>query len=324
MKHIIVLGGGGFIGGFLAKNFIDAGHNVTVVDIKDTKDWYQVHEQANNIVQDASKYDPMNEIFKAGKFDEVYNLACNMGGISFCELNQLDCGLSIEINTNLAKIIREHKPKKVFYSSSACVYNETKQTQSDSPALKESDAWPAQPDLLYGLEKLFSERIYYYLGKEYGIDVRVARFHNVYGPLGTWEGGREKAPAAAIRKIIQAKLSGNTVVPMWGDGLQTRSFMYIDDCVTGINKLMESDHVQPINLGSDELISIRALHDMAARFAGIEVTYDCNLSAPQGVRGRNSDNTLIKEVLGWAPSIKLEDGMKKTFDWIYSQMIEVK
>ena len=262
----------------------------------------------------------MDDIFKEGNFDEVYNFACNMGGIGFCELNQFDCGVSIEINTTTAKLAVKYRPKKIFYSSSACVYNETKQTSADSAALKESDAWPAQPDLLYGLEKLFSERLYYYLGKEHGIDVRIARFHNVYGPLGTFEGGREKAPAAAIRKVLEAQKSGNHRVNMWGDGLQTRSFMYIDDCVIGVNRLMESDFTDPINLGSDELISIKGLHDMAADVAGIKVEYDYDLTAPQGVRGRNSDNTLIKQVLGWSPSIPLKVGMEKTFNWIAEQM----
>ena len=318
--NILILGGGGFIGGFMAKNKIENGHAVTVVDIKSTDEWYQVHPEATNIVQDAAVFKKMESIFKTGKFDEVYNFACNMGGIGFCELNQFDCGMSIEINTTIAKLARKYKPKKVFYSSSACVYNETKQTSPDSVALKETDAWPAQPDLLYGLEKLFSERIYYYLGKEYGIDVRIARFHNVYGPLGTYEGGREKAPAAAIRKIITAKKTENPLVPMWGDGLQTRSFMYIDDCIEGVNRLMESDFKEPINLGSDELISIKGLHDLAAEIAGIRVDYKYDLSAPQGVRGRNSDNTLIKQVLGWAPSIKLAEGMRKTYSWIEEQM----
>lgn len=317
---ILILGGGGFIGGFMAKNKIENGHDVTVVDIKELDEWYQVHNKANNIVQDASVFKKMDKIFKIGKFDEIYNFACNMGGIGFCELNQFDCGMSIEINTTVAKLARKYKPKKLFYSSSACVYNETKQNSPDVIALKESDAWPAQPDLLYGLEKLFSERIYFYLGKEYGIDVRIARFHNVYGPLGTYEGGREKAPAAAIRKIIEAKKSNNAIVNMWGDGLQTRSFMYIDDCIEGVNRLMASDFKEPINLGSDELISIKGLHDLAAEIADIKVEYKHDLSAPQGVRGRNSDNTLIKQILGWAPSIKLAEGMRKTYAWINDQM----
>lgn len=318
--RILILGGGGFIGGFMAKNKIENGHEVTVVDIKEKEEWYQVHEASKNVVQDASIFKKMDKIFKMGKFDEVYNFACNMGGIGYCELNQLDTGMSIEINTTVAKLARKYKPKKLFYSSSACVYNETKQNSPDVVALKESDAWPAQPDLLYGLEKLFSERIYFYLGKECGVDVRIARFHNVYGPLGTYEGGREKAPAAAIRKIIEAKKSGNSVVNMWGDGLQTRSFMYIDDCVEGVNRLMESDFKEPINLGSDELISIKGLHDLAAEIAEIKVEYKHDLSAPQGVRGRNSDNSLIKKVLGWAPSIKLDEGMRKTYTWINEQM----
>lgn len=317
---ILILGAGGFIGGFMVKNKTENGHDVTAVDIKPLTDWYQLYDSVHNIEQDASCYENMEEIFEAGNFDEVYNFACNMGGIFFCETQQFDCGMSIEINTTVAKLARKYKPKKLFYSSSACVYNETKQNSPDVVALKESDAWPAQPDLLYGLEKLFSERIYFYLGKECGVDVRIARFHNVYGPLGTYEGGREKAPAAAIRKIIEAKKSGNSVVNMWGDGLQTRSFMYIDDCVEGVNRLMESDFKEPINLGSDELISIKGLHDLAAEIAEIKVEYKHDLSAPQGVRGRNSDNSLIKKVLGWAPSIKLDEGMRKTYTWINEQM----
>ena len=306
MKTALVLGAGGFIGGHWVKHLLKKDYKVIAQDIKPFREWYQVHENCMNIDRsNASDLYTVSTFMKGT--DEVYNFACNMGGIAFCEGNHLLTGLSININTAIIKAAIQLKPKKIFYSSSACVYNELKQTETNSPALREADAWPAQPDLLYGMEKLFSEELYRYLFKEYNIPVYIARLHNVYGPFGTWAGGREKAPAAAIRKILVAKREGGTVVPLWGDGQQTRSFMYIDDCIEGIDRIINCPSLvaKPINLGSDELTTIQRLHDIAALIADYKVNYHYSLDAPQGVRGRNSDNTLIEAVLGWKPSITL-------------------
>jgi len=320
MKKALVAGGGGFIGGFFAKNLLDKGYDVVVADIKPKDEWYQIHDKAKNYF-DTSMANLDNVLKVMDGCEEVYNFSCNMGGIGFCEQNHLQTGLSVEINTNIIKGAMKIKPKKIFYSSSACVYNENLQKDANDCGLKEADAWPAQPDLLYGMEKLFSEEMYKYLYKEYQIPVYIARFHNVYGPLGTWDGGREKAPAAAIKKMVTVAKDGvkKADVGMWGDGLQTRSFMYIDDCIEGLNRIINEPNLiaNSINLGSDEQITIKGLHDMAAKFADIEPNYIYDLDAPKGVRGRNSDNTKIKEILGWAPGIALIDGMKKTYDWIW-------
>lgn len=319
-KTAFVGGAGGFIGGFFVKSLIKKGYAVVTADIKPRHEWYQIHDEAENHFSTSLTDFKMVDTLIHGA-DEVYNFACNMGGIGFCENNHLMTGLSIEINTNLIKAALKHRPKKMFYSSSACVYNESKQTSTNNPGLKESDAWPAQPDLLYGLEKLFSEQMYKYLHKEHGIEVYITRFHNVYGPKGTWDGGREKAPAAALRKmikIVKGDADANSI-EIWGDGLQTRSFMYIDDCIEGIHKIVNEPKLiaTPINLGSDELVTIKYLHDLAADIAGVLPTYKYNLNAPLGVRGRNSDNTFIKQVLNWAPSTPLAEGMKKTYDWMF-------
>ncbi len=319
MKTALVLGAGGFIGGHWIKHLLKKGYKVTAQDIKPFSEWYQIHNgvyaAANSNASDLAVVTALMY-----NIDEVYNFACNMGGIAFCEGNHLLTGLSIGINTAIIKAAIERKPKKIFYSSSACVYNETKQADPNSPALRETDAWPAQPDLLYGMEKLFSEELYRYLYKEFNIPVYIARLHNVYGPFGTWAGGREKAPAAAIRKILEAKRDGRTKVLIWGDGEQTRSFMYIDDCIEGIDRIVNTPSLvaKPINLGSGELVSIHRLHDVAALIADYHVGYKFDLTAPQGVRGRNSDNTLIEAVLGWEPSTTLLNGMIETFNWILS------
>jgi nucleoside-diphosphate-sugar epimerase len=246
-----------------------------------------------------------------------------MGGMGFIENNKAKCMQSVLINTHLVSACKEENVSKYFYSSSACVYNASKQRATDLVALKEEDAYPADAEDGYGWEKLFSERMCRHFREDFGLDSRIARFHNVYGPLGTYDGGREKAPAAICRKVIEAKLSGNHEIEIWGDGLQTRSFMYIDDCVTGINKLMQSDFVDPINLGRDDLISINQLVDLAEGFADIKLKRNYKSDAPLGVRGRNSDNELIRSVLDWEPSITMQDGLKETYDWIYSQITSV-
>ncbi|MCP5025130.1 MAG: NAD-dependent epimerase/dehydratase family protein, partial [Actinomycetia bacterium] len=252
--------------------------------------------------------------------DQVYNLAADMGGMGFIENNKALCMLSVLINTHLLQAANDGGVGRYFFSSSACVYAAGKQTDPDVTALAEADAYPAMPEDGYGWEKLFSERMCRHFREDFGLVTRVARFHNVYGPYGTWQGGREKAPAAICRKIAEAKLSGRHEIDVWGDGLQTRSFMYIDDCLTGVRKLMDSEVVEPVNLGSAELVSINGLVDLVSDIAGIEVERHHDLSAPQGVRGRNSDNTLINELLGWEPTISLRDGMAQTYDWIWGQM----
>jgi nucleoside-diphosphate-sugar epimerase len=317
-KKILIAGGGGFIGGHLAKSLVSRGHDVRVVDVKPLDQWYQRTEGAENIVANLEEKDAC---FSASEgCDEVYNLACNMGGMGFIENNKALCMLSILINTHLLMAAKEFQIKKYLYSSSACVYAADKQTDTSVTALKEADAYPAMPEDGYGWEKLFSERMCKHFEEDFGMEVRVVRFHNVYGPDGTWRGGREKAPAALSRKIIEAKESGNLKIEVWGDGEQTRSFMYIDDCITGLDKLMESDFSDPINLGRSELVSINQLIDIISEIAGVEVEREHNLDAPQGVRGRNSDNSLILDKLKWEPEVDLRTGLAKTYAWIEEQI----
>ncbi len=317
-KRILIAGGGGFIGGHLAKEMISRGHAVRVVDIKPLDQWYQQVAEAENIV---ANLEEKEACFNAAEgCDEVFNLACNMGGMGFIENNRALCMLSILINTHLLMAAKEHGVKKYLYSSSACVYAAGKQTDTAVTALKEEDAYPAMPEDGYGWEKLFSERMCKHFEEDFGMNVRVVRFHNVYGPEGTWRGGREKAPAALSRKIIEAKRNNDLKIEVWGDGEQTRSFMYIDDCITGLDKLMNSDFSDPINLGRSELVSINQMIDMISEIAGVEVERVHNLDAPQGVRGRNSDNTLILEKMGWEPEVDLRTGLAKTYAWIEEQV----
>ncbi len=317
-KKILIAGGGGFIGGHLAKALSARGHSIRVVDIKPLDQWYQVTEGAENIVANLEEKDAC---FAAAEgCDEVYNLACNMGGMGFIENNRALCMLSVLINTHLLMAAKEHAVKKYLYSSSACVYAAGKQTDTAVTALKEEDAYPAMPEDGYGWEKLFSERMCKHFEEDFGMQVRVVRFHNVYGPEGTWRGGREKAPAAICRKIIEAKRNNDLNIEVWGDGEQTRSFMYIDDCISGLDRLMDSDFSDPLNLGRSELVSINQMIDMISEIAGVSVERHHNLDAPQGVRGRNSDNTLILEKLGWEPEVDLKTGLAKTYAWIEEQV----
>ncbi len=312
---IVVAGGGGFIGGHLVGYLKNKGFtNIRSVDIKPTEQWYQVHEGVENVVADL-KEKPACEQACAGAV-EVYNLAADMGGMGFIENNKALCMLSVLINTHLLEASHAAGVKRFFYASSACVYNADKQTNEDVVALKEADAYPAMPEDGYGWEKLFSERMCRHFREDFGLETRVARFHNVYGPLGTWDGGREKAPAAMCRKVLHAEATGDHTIEIWGDGRQTRSFMYIDDCLKGIDMIMHSDIVEPINLGSNELVTINGLVDIVENIVGIELERNYNLDAPKGVNGRNSDNTRIQELLSWEPSIALADGMKLTCDWI--------
>jgi GDP-D-mannose 3',5'-epimerase len=316
---VLVTGGGGFIGGHLVARLREEGFaRVRSVDIKPLEEWYQVHDGVDNRRLDVSLLDACREAVDG--IGIVYNLAADMGGMGFIENNKAACMLSVLINTHLLGAAREAGVERYFYSSSACVYAADKQTDAHVTALKESDAYPAMPEDGYGWEKLFSERMCRHFREDFGIETRVARYHNVYGPNGTWDGGREKAPAAICRKVIQAKLSNDHTIEIWGDGEQTRSFMYIDDCVEGTRRLTDSDVPDPLNVGSDELVSINQLVDIVERIAGITLERNYKLDAPKGVRGRNSDNTLIKQKLGWAPSIRLEDGMSKTYAWIYDEM----
>ncbi len=311
----VVCGAGGFIGGHLVKSLIASGVKVVrAVDVKPLDDWYQVTEGVENLSLDLK--DKENCVIAAEGLSLVYQLAADMGGMGFIENNKALCMLSVLTNTHMLMAAQQTGVKRFFYSSSACVYNGEKQTNPDVVALKESDAYPALPEDGYGWEKLFSERMCRHFEEDYGLVCRVARYHNVYGPDGTWTGGREKAPAAVCRKVIEAKNSGVHEINIWGDGKQTRSFMYIDDCVKGTQDIMESEIDEPINLGSSELVTINQLVDIAEDIAGIKLKRTYDLSAPKGVNGRNSDNTLILEKLGWEPSIKLRDGLERTYRWI--------
>ena len=317
-KKIVVCGGGGFIGGHLAGMLLAQGREVRVVDIKPLADWYQHHEAAENLVLDLQGLDACRTALQG--MDECYNLAADMGGMGFIENNKALCMLSVLINTHLLVAARKLGVPRFFYSSSACVYAAGKQTETDNPGLKEQDAYPAMPEDGYGWEKLFSERMCRHFHEDFKIETRVARFHNVYGPFGAYDGGREKAPAAICRKVISALMSGKHEIEIWGDGLQTRSFMYIDDCLKGIGLLMDSDITEPLNLGSDEMVSINQLVDIVEDIAGVKLKRHYRLDAPKGVRGRSSDNTRIKELLGWAPCVALRAGMEKTYAWIYDRM----
>ncbi len=317
-ETILVTGAGGFIGGHLAGHLLAEGHAVRAVDIKPFEQWYQRHDAADSQVLDVSEIGNARAAVKG--VDTVYNLAADMGGMGFIETHKAECMLSVLINTHMLLAAKEAGIGRYFFSSSACVYPAYRQHETAVTALKESDAYPAEAEDGYGWEKLFSERMCRHFEEDYGLRCRVARYHNVYGPHGTWDGGREKAPAAICRKVIEAQKSGRHEIEIWGDGEQTRSFMYIDDCLYGTRKIMESGIVEPLNLGSDELVSINWLVSIVEAIAGIELKRNYKLDAPQGVRGRNSDNTLIQDRLGWAPSISLETGMEKTYRWIHDQM----
>jgi nucleoside-diphosphate-sugar epimerase len=319
---ILVGGGGGFIGGHLVADLLRRGHKkVRCVDVKPKSEWYQVHPGAENVVADLNLRDAAYAAVKG--CDVVYNLACNMGGMGFIEKNKGLCMISVLINTHLLLAAREYGVKRHFYASSACVYAADKQTSKTTDVfLREEDAYPAMPEDGYGWEKLFSERMCRHFREDFDVPTRMARFHNVYGPFGTWEGGREKAPAAICRKVIEAKLSGKHEIEIWGDGHQTRSFMYITDCLHGIHLITDSETWHdPINLGSDEGVSINQLVDIVEDIAGIKLKRSYNLNAPKGVNGRNSDNTLIKKVFDWAPDTRLRDGMEKTYRWIHDQIM---
>ena len=316
----MVCGAGGFIGGHLVNKLMDEGAaSVRAVDLKPFGEWYQRNPSAESWVLDLQERDACLQA--AEGVNIIFQLAADMGGMGFIENNKALCMLSVLTNTHMLMAARVQGVKRFFYSSSACVYNADKQINPNVVALKEEDAYPAMPEDGYGWEKLFSERMCRHFREDYGLETRVARFHNVYGPLGTWTGGREKAPAAICRKVLEAKISGEHEIEIWGDGRQTRSFMYVDDCTQGVVKIFDSDILEPINLGSSELVTINQLVDVAEDLAGVKLKRIYNLGAPKGVNGRNSDNSKILQYLGWEPNIKLRDGLARTMAWIEQQML---
>jgi len=317
---MLVTGAGGFIGGNLIGDLRLRGYKrIRAVDIKPMGEWYQRFEDVENLSLDLNLKENCDRAAEGVR--DIYNLAANMGGMGFIESNKALCMLSVLINTHMLQAAVKFGVRRFFYSSSACVYNGDRQKTFEAPSLKEQDAYPALAEDGYGWEKLFSERMCRHFREDFGLYTRVARFHNVYGPWGTWYGGREKAPAAICRKVIEAKISGKCEIDIWGPGNQTRSFMYIDDCLKGIDLIMNSEILEPINLGSSEAVTINQLVEMAEEIAGIKLKRNYDLSAPKGVNGRNSDNTLIQEHLGWEPNTPLRAGLEKTYRWIYDQYL---
>jgi GDP-D-mannose 3', 5'-epimerase len=318
--RVLVCGGGGFIGGHMVNRLLEAGAaKVRSVDVKPFDEWHQVNPLAENLVRDLQLREACLEAVQG--MDTVVQLAADMGGMGFIENNKALCMLSVLISTHMLIAAREAGVKRFFYSSSACVYNGEKQKSYQVVPLKETDAYPANPEDGYGWEKLFTERMCRHFHEDFGLETRIVRFHNVYGPYGTWTGGREKAPAAICRKVIEAKLSGRHQIEIWGDGRQTRSFMYIDDCTRGVVDILNSNIQEPVNLGSRELVTVDGLVGIVEELAGIKLKRNYNLNAPTGVHGRNSDNSLLIKYLGWEPSIPLREGMAKTFAWIEGQML---
>ena len=322
MKKFLIVGAGGFIGGHLIKRLLDEGNIIRGVDLKPFDLWFQNFENVDSHSLDMQEY--QNCLKMSDGVDYVINLACNMGGIGFIENNKADCMLSVLINTNLLKACQKNEIKRYFFSSSACAYNKDLQNNPNIDGLKEEDAYPAMPEDGYGWEKLFSERMCRHFTEDYGLETRVARFHNIYGPMGTFDGGREKAPAAICRKVIEAKINNNNIIDVWGDGTQTRSFLFIDDCVDAVLKLFFSDYTNPINIGSDEKVTINELISIAENLSGKKFEKNYQLDKPQGVRGRSSNNDLIKKTLNWNYKYSLEEGIKKTYNWIENIYINKK
>jgi nucleoside-diphosphate-sugar epimerase len=317
-ETVLVAGAGGFIGGHLATTLRDQGFEVRGADVKPLDEWYQVPDGIEARQLDLSLLGDCNEAVQG--IDTVYNLAADMGGMGFIETHKAACMLSVLISTHMLVAARDANVNRFFYSSSACVYAADKQVDANVTALKEADAYPAMPEDGYGWEKLFSERMARHFLEDFSLQTRTARYHNVYGPVGSFEGGREKAPAALCRKIVEAVLTGRHEIEIWGDGEQTRSFMYVDDCVEGTMMVTAGNSAVPVNVGSSELVSINQMVDIIEQIAGIGVKRNYKLDAPLGVRGRNSDNTLIQEIYGWEPSTRLADGLERTYRWIFDQM----
>lgn len=318
-SHILVTGAGGLIGGHLVAHLRGLGiTSIRAVDIKPLESWFQCFDGVENLQLDLRDFGACR-IAAAGMV-WVYNLSADMGGMGFIERHKAKCMLSVLINTHMLMAAREAGVGRFLYASSACVYAADKQTSPDNPGLKEEDAYPAMPEDGYGWEKLFSKRMCRHFLDDYGLETRIVRYHNVYGPFGTYSGGREKAPAAICRKIIEAYKSGAKEIEIWGDGQQTRSFMYIDDCIKGTINIMNSSFSSPINLGSAEMVSINRLVDIVEEIAGAQLNRIYKLDAPKGVRGRSSDNSLITKLFNWEPSVALRDGLYKTFHWIKNEM----
>jgi nucleoside-diphosphate-sugar epimerase len=319
LGQALVTGAGGFIGGHLVKELVTMGVPVRAVDIKPKDQWYQVLPEADNRIADLRQADACAA--STSRIDTVFNLAADMGGMGFIESNKSACMLSVLINTHLLQAALAAGVDRYFYASSACVYPLGRQDTPDVEPLREVDAYPADPEDGYGWEKLFSERMARHFLEDFGLATRVARYHNVYGSYGTWTGGREKAPAAICRKVIEAKLSGRGTIEIWGDGEQTRSFTYIDDCIAGTMMITLGDFSDPVNVGSAQMVTVNQLVDLVEELAGTHLRREYILDAPLGVRGRNSDNTLCQKLYDWAPSVPLEVGMERTYRWIYDQMV---
>ena len=312
----VVTGAGGFIGGHLVADLLRRGERrVRAVDIKPLEQWHQVHDGVQNVVADLSRREACLDACAGAS--RVYQLAADMGGMGFIETHKADCMLSVLTSTHMLVAARERRVERFFYASSACVYAADKQSQARVTALREQDAYPAMAEDGYGWEKLFSERMCRHFREDFGLETRVARYHNVYGPLGTWEGGREKAPAAICRKVVEAIVSGDQAIEIWGNGEQTRSFLYIDDCIEGTRRIADGGEAEPLNLGSSELVSINQLVDVVEQIAGVELERFYAPDAPQGVAGRNSDNTRLRAAVGWEPSVSLRDGLEKTYKWVH-------
>ncbi len=318
MSKYLIAGAGGFIGGYVTRTLINEGHDVICADLKPLEYWFQSFSEAKNYSLDLKEFENCIKVTEGVEY--VYNMACNMGGMGFIENNKAECMLSVLINTNLLRACVKNKIKKYFFSSSACVYNASKQKEVFIPALKETDAYPADPEDGYGWEKLFSERMCRHFTEDFDLDTRVLRYHNVYGPLGTFDGGREKAPAALCRKLIKAKLNNEKSIDVWGDGKQTRSFMFIDDCLNGTFKIFNGHSSEVYNLGSSEQVSINQMIEMIEEIGEYRVEKNYQLDKPKGVRGRSSDNNKIKKLLSWEPSISLKNGLETTYKWIYDQI----
>jgi nucleoside-diphosphate-sugar epimerase len=317
-EKYLVCGAGGFIGGHLVKSLLDDGHEVICADVKPIENWFQIFNSNKNFILDLKEYD--NCLAVTNGVDFIYNMACNMGGMGFIENNKAECMLSVLINTNLLRACLVNKIKKYFFSSSACVYNIDKQKSNFVEGLMETDAYPAMPEDGYGWEKLFSERMCRHFYEDYGLETRVARYHNVYGPMGTFDGGREKAPAALCRKLIIAKNSGEKKIDVWGDGEQTRSFMFIDDCIKGTKKIFESSCHEVLNIGSEEQVSINQMIKIIEEISGFKVEKNYQLNKPKGVRGRSSNNNLVRAKIGWDFEISLKSGLEITYKWIEQEI----
>ena len=317
--NILICGAGGFIGGHLMKE-LSAENNVTCADIKPTEFWFQLNENNKNYSLDLKEYENCLKVTK--NIDVIYNMACNMGGMGFIENNKAECMLSVLVNTNLLRAGLKNSIKKYFFSSSACVYNASKQKNTFIDGLKEEDSYPADPEDGYGWEKLFSERMCRHFTEDFGLSTRVVRYHNIYGPQGTFDGGREKAPAALCRKIIQSKILNENIIDVWGDGEQTRSFLYIDDCIKGTLMVNNSEYSKVYNVGSEEQVSINQMIDIIEQIANFKVDRNYQLEKPKGVRGRSSNNNLINKDIKWEPSHTLYSGLELTYKWIYDQINE--